>query len=173
MAINDDAIDLTLDRKFRVQQRSILSGPSAMDKLFGGHRLRTSGKVPLSELFGIPRHTHLPWNSKPITGLNDLNSKRIKRSNGDVLSDDFGETIRVTENNSVMVLSNKFNNKDYLIEEFFLENTGFIPYSNINICYSCGRRQISPYKNFWGFRTCPQCSSPRIPWTYARRRGNV
>ena len=168
MAITDTEIDLTLDNKFGTVRYPWYYA-SAKDKLFGSKRLKTSGDLTRSTILPVPRHIFLPWNSRKISKLND-NDWKLQRMNNDTISEEFGATIRTTETNSIMVFAKQKDYSGALLEEFFLETLGVIPYTNIGKCFRCNKVQIKPYKNYWSFGLCPSCALPRLPWEYTYRR---
>ena len=97
--INDTDIDLTLDHRLGKERFRQTYTDKAYDKLFK-RNLQHSLWVDKY----IKRSSFLPWNKRKLNSTEDLSKTRPKRSYGDWLSDDYGVTLRLTTDNTIMHL---------------------------------------------------------------------
>ena len=167
MTINDRQIDLTMDGRLG-NHFSFISDPSekAKRKLFSKHYSAHYHHIPLVP--GLTRSSTLPWHSKIIHNLNHADTK-YKRSYGDALSDDYGTTLRITTDNRIMLMGKREYNV-YVLEEFFMETLGRIPYSSTSRCMECNKTSIDTVKNDWQWKVCSSCSNRGTPWQFRDRR---
>lgn len=158
--INDTAIDLTLDNKFCKRLYRQEYEDKAFDKLF--KRNISDDDFIFSRL--IKRSSFLPWNNRKLNDTTDL-SNRIKRSYGDWLSDDYGVTLRLTTDNTIMHFGERIVYKECM-EEYFLETLGYLPYESLTFCMECSTKQITTLKNQNAWVPCRFHQTPKTPWEY-------
>ena len=130
--INDTDIDLTIDSKFCHSWRHNKRYTETVNKL-------TSRKRDIFELGIFASRGHeIPWIKKEQEL--SRNSHRVVRSYNDSLSDMFGATIRTTSNNDIVVYSktSDYFHHDDVVNDFFLECVGKVPYTAITRCFRCG-----------------------------------
>lgn len=159
--IKDDKIDLTVERKF--------SSITISKSQYTFHKLFKQRKDKYIDLFFsnfIKRSEYLPWNERK----NSSGTYKQKRKNKDWLSDDFGSTLRLTEDNSIMCIGEKPTYKEVL-EEYLLETLGFLPYVAYKICMECSKKEIYSVKHRNAFTLCNKHKTYIFPWE--RRHNNM
>ena len=157
--INDTDIDLTIAQKFSRPHWYRTKADKAYDKLFR--------KNEHSDLFYkyCKRSSELPWNKRKLNSVEQL---RQKRAYDDWLSDDFGVTLRITEDNTIMYFGER-NIPKFILEEYFLETLGYLPYESIKLCMECQYKSIHSLKNRNSFGLCKFHITPKLPWINTRR----
>lgn len=167
MAITDEQIDLTVEHKFssgNVHTFTRTPEAAAYDKLF-----RRYVRSDLFFKYCRPS-SELPWNHK-ILNDSDLQKTRKIRSYEDWLSDDFGVTVRITSDNTLMYFGDRIINP-LVLEEYFMETLGYLPYQAIAFCLECNKKYLVTLKNKNSWGTCEFHKTPKTPWTYTHRRLN-
>lgn len=164
MAITDEQIDLTVEHKFSsgdVHTWVRTPESRAYDKLFR--------RYVRSDMFFkyCKPSSELPWNVKRLND-SDLNKTRKRRSYDDWLSDDFGVTVRITEDNTLLYFGDRIVNP-LVIEEYFMETLGYLPYESIAFCMECHNKYIHSLKNRNSWGTCEFHRTPKTPWIYTQR----
>ena len=160
--IKDTDIDLTFDHRFGRPRFRQSYEDKAYDKLFK-RNMQSSLWVDKY----IKRSSLLPWNNRKLNTTKDLSKLRPKRSYGDWLSDDYGVTLRLTTDNTIMHLGDRIVHKE-VMEEYFLETLGYLPYESLTFCMECSTRMITTLKNKNAWVPCRFHQTPRIPWEYRR-----
>ena len=78
------------------------------------------------------------------------------------MSDEFGYTLRITEDNTLLAF---IHTNIWVLEDFFMEAVGKIPYDSINICMKCGRKTIK-HNNSFMFSECTQHEQLPRKWRF-------
>lgn len=159
--IVDRDIDLTTDGRFGEPRFYTSPEIRAHNKLFSEYRNNKHSNL-FYEI--CKRSSELPWNKK-LFDLTDAEKRRNRRSYGDWVSDDFGDTIRITEDNTLLLLGANIVNRE-VVDEYFLESFGYIPYTALKYCMNCSRKEISTLKNRLSTGYCKYHKDllNRTPW---------
>ena len=158
--INDTDIDLTLDHRFGKARFKQTYSDKAYDKLF---RRNLQHSLWVDKY--IKRSSFLPWNNRKVRSAEEMSANRIKRSYGDWLSDDYGVTLRLTTDNTLMHFGDRMVSEE-VMEEYFLETLGYLPYESLTFCMECSTRRVTTVKNKNAWVPCRFHQTPRIPWEY-------
>lgn len=131
--INDRDIDLTVEAKFGLHWEH--------NKHYSNTRLKLGGRrnsdLWVMQFFKNRKH-EIPWIKKERE-LSSLTRKCI-RTKRDEISDEFGATVRSTSSNTFLIFTidtDYYHRKDVL-DDFFLECVGYIPFTAITRCFRCG-----------------------------------
>ena len=166
MTIQDEQIDLTIEHRFGPVGNTFRRTPEqkTYDKLF---RRYTHSDIYFKY---CKPSSDLPWNIKRLND-SDLHKTRQRRTYSDWLSDDFGVTIRITSDNTLMYFGDKIINP-LVLEEYFMETLGYFPYQAIAFCLECNKKYLVTLKNKNSWGVCNFCRTPKTPWEYTHRRIN-
>jgi UDP-galactopyranose mutase len=55
-----------------------------------------------------------------------------------------------------------------VMDEYFLETLGYLPYESLTFCMECSTKMITTLKNKNAWVPCRFHQTPRIPWEYRR-----
>lgn len=133
--INDEDIDLTVEKKFGKHWQHDRRTSDTRLKLI---RQRYSS---FDHLFLNRRH-EIPWVRKQRE-LSSLTRKRI-RTYQDEISDEFGSTLRSTSSNTFLMfgMDIPYNYREDILEDFFMECVGWVPFTAITRCFRCGHKLL-------------------------------
>lgn len=146
--IKSNKVDLTIDRKF---------GKDTRFDLFSNNRV---GLISSFVSMYIKPSDSLPWVRKEHEIY--AHNKLYTRSYNDKLSNDCGTTLRLTEDNTILMLGQRL--RPELLEELMLECIGWFPYQSIAMCLHCGRKKIRSLKYKNAYDSCVNDRLERIPW---------
>jgi len=148
--IKSPQTDLTIDKKFSKD----------VDDFTDSRLIRNPRESIFSKY--IKPSWDLPWVKRIMEVGNQ--DKLSHRSYGDPLSDDCNTTLRVTEDNTILMLGQQL--RINLLQDLLLEVVGWFPYESTSICLHCGRKRIRSlkYKNAYGFCSQHGHRENRIPW---------
>lgn len=172
--IEDRDIDLTVEHKFYVHpwqtnkhyestKRKIVTG-----KFFNNKRAYFD--IDAIEGDRISRRLSIPWvrkeSSVQYTG-GEFKQYKSAHHADDNVSNDFGCTVRSTSSNTLLFIGPNGNQPihEEVIEEVFMESIGYIPFTAITRCLSCGTWTLAPHNTIP--MICDKCGRgyrSRIPW---------
>lgn len=159
--INDKDIDLTVEKKFGKHWQHSRRADEAK------FRISRSRNSSFDHLF-LNRKHEIPWIKKERE-LSSLTRKRIRQYR-DEISDEFGATIRSTSSNTFLVFTqdNEYYHKEDVLQDFFMECVGNVPFTAITRCYRCGSKVLHSQRNKMIPWFCKNCGTyaghGNLPW---------